>query len=125
MVAPMEFGTWCVWPPADGKDVPLAFRPELPNPVPGADQSAWGYPVTVQFFGWTEQPAVTVTLSLAGRPVDCIVSSPRAPSNPAIAPDGAWCLIPRKTLEPGATYTVTVEGMPQLGRFEWRFTTRR
>lgn len=123
MVAPMDIGTWCVWPPADAKDVPRRFNPELPNPVPGADQAAWGYPVTLQFFGWDEEPPLRVALLLAGKPVDCHVSTPRAPTNPELAPDGAWCLIPKQTLLPGATYTVVAEGVPQVDRLEWRFTT--
>jgi len=125
LVAPMDIGTWCVWPPPGARDVPRRFAPELPNPVPGADQAAWGHPVTVQFFGWDEEPPVAVRLSLGGKPVDCHVSTPREPSNPELAPDGVWCLIPKQTLQPGATYTVVVDRMPQLERFEWTFTTGR
>jgi hypothetical protein len=64
-------------------------------------------------------------LFAGGKLVECHVSTPEAPANPACAPRGAWALLPKKPLEPGTTYTVTVEGMPGERRVEWTFTTAR
>lgn len=125
MVADSPIGTYCVWPPPGAKDVPRRFNPELPNPVPGEDQSKWGYPVTLQLFSWDEPQSPRLSMTLGGKPVDCWLATPDEPTNPEIAPAGAWCLMPKQTLAPNATYTVTADGVPQVGRLEWTFTTGR
>jgi hypothetical protein len=98
------------WPPAGAERVPCSFNPELPNPFPGEDQSAWGYPVTVQ---WTYGPApVRLELRKAdanGPAVEALLSTPEAPGNDQLVPTNAWCLIPRAPLEPRSTYWVETE----------------
>ncbi len=120
-----------VYPPDGGRDIPRRFAPELPSPLPGGDQSTWGYPVTVQVFGeWEGLGELTVTLHEGGADgpqVPCIVSTPSAPSNPVLAPGGAWCLIPRAHLAPAATYTIRIEGLPPkpAARDTYTFKTAR
>lgn len=115
---PRRHRSFVLWPHDGMNNVPLRFAPELPNPVPGADQSQWGYPVTLQLGEWSsageEKPALDVRVTLhagaaATSPeVPCHVSSPGQPSNPELAPDNTWCLIPKAPLAKGATYTIVV-----------------
>lgn len=124
-VAPFPERSSVMWPPPDGKDVPLRFNAELPNPVPGEDQSGWGYPVTLQLIQESDQDLSTVRISLTegGAPVECWLSTPSAPTNPDLAPEASWCLIPKRTLRPGTVYTVSASGLPRGGSLIWRFTT--
>ncbi len=118
------------WPPRDGKDVGRHFAPELPNPVPGADQSAWGYPVTVQLFMAHDSP-IELEMSLfagsgtKGEPIDAYFLSPQEPANPELVPESAYCLIPKQALAGNATYTVRVRGIPDQGELIWSFRTGR
>lgn len=118
---------YVMWPKPDQKAVPLRFAPELPNPVPGEDQSEWGYPVTLQLFGYSPEPEVDLRLvrgkDVDGPEVDCHLSTPSNPTNPQLAPKGAFCLIPKAHLSPNTTYTVVVTGMPGQPKLTWRFTT--
>jgi hypothetical protein len=128
LVAPPEKCIWVAWPPAAAKDVPRRFAPELPNPVEGEDQSAWGYPVTLQFANFEPEPDVRMRLHLGttrgGAEVPCHFSTPEAPTNPQLAPTGSFCLIPKRTLAPSTTYTVAVDGWPKdSGGADWTFTT--
>jgi hypothetical protein len=127
MVAPFQYVTEVMWPPPRGQGVPRRFAPELPNPVPGADQSGWGYPVTLQLFRHEGVPDVVLTLYEGREPggpaVDCHYSTPQAPTNPELAPDGAYCLIPKAHLKPGTTYTVVARGVPDEPDLRWSFTT--
>jgi len=127
MVIPADEITMiAIWPPADAKNVPLRFVPELPNPLPGIDQTKLGYPITVQF-GESLLAGGGVTMALhegtaGGAIVDCHWSTPAAPTNPELAPRSAWCLMPKAALSPNKKYTVTCK----LGAdepFEWSFTT--
>ena len=129
MVAPVHSKTWAVWPPPDGAAIGRRLAPELPNPVPGADQSGWGYPITFQWFGPDAAPSITLQLFRDLQLLPCYFSSPGAPTNPDLAPRGAFCLIPKATLEPGVTYLVGASGLPgdgagkPPGKVSWRFTT--
>ena len=129
MVRNPLFTAWTVWPPPDATDVPRSFNPELPNPVPGEDQSKWGYPVTVQVAIAEYDTPFTVELfkgeSSGGDPVDCYVSTPRQPTNPELAPSEAVCLIPKSTLAAGTTYCVRLSGLPNEAPLEWTFRTGR
>ena len=129
MVRDLEL-PWAVTWPVDGmRKVARRFQPELPNPVPGADQGEWGYPITLQLGprkgGGT--PEITITLRKGARDgalVPGIVSSPQAPSNPLLAPDLAWCFIPAKHLAPNTWYHVTAtfkDAGAQVLR--WSFST--
>ena len=109
-------GTWnrqwrVVYPADDQRGVPRSFVPELPNPVPGEDQSRWGYPITVQsqYADYGEDNSSIMELrkgSASGALVDCHYSTPSQPTNPDLAPDGCFCLIPKSTLEPNTRYHV-------------------
>jgi len=129
LVVPPQFETTVPWPPADAKGIPTRFCPELPNPVPGEDQSRWGYPVTLQLWTVESDLAVEVDLTLhrgkdTGPRVDCHFSSPQDPTNPLCAPRNAWCLIPKAPLKPGATYTVVARiRKPGEEIFTWSFET--
>ena len=95
-----------------GRNVPRTFAPELPHPVPGEDQGTRGYPITLQV-DYEVDPVVTLTLRRGkgrdGREVPCHYSTPQAPTNPELAPKGAYCLIPKAHLEPNTDYTVVAE----------------
>jgi hypothetical protein len=127
LVAPCEDTRYVTWPHADSKDVPRRFPGELPNPVPGADQSQWGYPVTIQFFQFEPQPDVQMRLYVGKRggvEVPCHYSTPQKPTNTDLAPAGAFCLIPKTPLAANTTYAVAVDGWPKdAGGADWMFTT--
>ncbi len=131
LVARNWFDEWIVWPPRDGKNIPCRFAPELPNPVPGEDQSNWGYPITVQMSRNKAEGRTTLELSLhVGRGVDnpeidCWTISPNAPHYPELAPADAWCLIPKAPLEPQTLYTI--RGFCPETEIEevWTFETQR
>jgi hypothetical protein len=127
LVAPADTTGYCVWPPAGATGVPRRFSPEMPNPVPGEDQSPWGYPVTLQFRELSEEPDVTMKLyagtKRGGSEVPCHYSTPRKPTNDQCVPQWAYCLIPKQTLAASAAYTVVATGMPGGGEFAWTFTT--
>jgi len=117
---------WIRWPYLGMKDVPLEFAPELPNPVPGADQTAFGYPITMQYIG--NKTRAKMRLFAGGSPsakgeVSCIYLTPEQPRNIELAPVNAFCLIPKEHLRPRTTYAVeaTVEGKSP---FVWTFKTR-
>jgi hypothetical protein len=118
-----------VWPPPDAVDVPSRFQAELPQPIPGEDESKMGYPITFQLgYAVDTRPKVTLALHAGnadGRPVACWFASPDAPTNPKMAPDDAWCLIPKDPLLSGK-YTVSgsieITGeMAVQGTIEWSF----
>ncbi|MCC6673002.1 MAG: hypothetical protein IT458_18200 [Planctomycetes bacterium] len=115
-----------VWPPANGKGIPTRFVPELPEPVPGVDQTTLGYPITVQFSsGLLKDQQIDLVLregSDTGKPVEVYVSTPAHPTNPVLAPSDAWCLIPKAHLKPGTLYTVTAT-IPGHGPVTWSFRT--
>jgi hypothetical protein len=113
---------WTGWPYDGMKDVPRAFVPELPNPIPGQDQAEFGYPVTLQRFEKSER--VAMTLLEGKRVVPCHFLSPENPVNLDIVPARAYCLIPKQHLKAGTRYRVeaTIEGTDRLA---WSFKTGR
>jgi hypothetical protein len=127
LVAPVDATRYVTWPHADARDVPRRFPGELPNPVPGADQSQWGYPVTIQFFNFEPQPDVQMRLYVGKRggvEIACHYSTPQKPTNTDLAPAGAFCLIPKTPLLANTTYAVAVDGWPRdAGGADWTFTT--
>ena len=100
----------------------------MPNPVPGEDQSRWGYPITLQFFSdQNATPTVRMQLfqgrSANGKPVPAHEITPAEPKNVELAPAGAFCLIPLGALAPRADYTVVAT--PDEGEtITWTFRTR-
>lgn len=126
MVAPSEVVTTVVWPAANATGVPLAFVPELPNPVPGERQESWGYPITYQRFVDSSGADVSLVLHVdgaGGAEVDAHLLTPSNAKNPDLAPKDAWCLIPKSPLKPKTRYRVTAR--PTVGStYEWTFTTK-
>lgn len=116
-----------VWPRDEAKNVPRGFVPELPNPVPGADMAALGYPLTAQLFLCEAKARATLTLELfagapeAKSPVDCHVITPDAPLQVELAPENAWCLIPKQPLKKKTLYTGRATWADQVK--VWTFTT--
>ncbi|MCI0341216.1 MAG: CAP domain-containing protein, partial [Planctomycetales bacterium] len=124
LVRPVPSGWTVFWPPDGATGVPKGFRPEIPEPVPGADPNSLGYPVTLQVHrGTLGDPAnVTMTLSRGSEEVPCFFSTPSQPGNPAFVPPAAYCLIPKQPLSGNVTYTVEAQ-VQGAGPIRWRFTT--
>jgi hypothetical protein len=119
-------GRVVVWPVDGATDVPLRFQPELPNPVPGADQSEWGYPITLQSL--LSDQSLTMSLHVGtedGAEVECHLSTPWKPTNERLAPVDAACLIPKRPLKPSTTYTVVALNLAEGAREVWSFRTAK
>ncbi len=118
-----------VWPPRNGRALPTHFASgEMPHPVPGEDQTAWGYPITLQIYWQRVDPPIEMSLrvgSVTGDVVPCHYSTPDKPTNPELAPRGAYCLIPKQRLKSRTTYHVTATHVPGHGTIRWSFTTGR
>lgn len=115
------------YPGPGQKDVDPRFTRmgELPRPVPGQDEKAFGNPITLTFYGGIPSK-VSAKLLLGDREVDCFLSAPEAPSNPASPYPNTICLMPKAALRSKATYTVKIS-CEMAGRpfaKEWSFTTR-
>jgi hypothetical protein len=129
LVAPYWGKSWVVWPAKGAKDVPLKFQPELPNPVPGENQSAWGYPITLQAYWGDQRSSRTIELALylgkdlSGPPVACHFITPTKPFFKELAPTDAYCLIPKATLKSGKDYTVVARCPETDEKQIWSFTT--
>ncbi len=124
MSAPVRYQIAMVWPAPGQSKVPLSFQPELPSPVPGEDQSHWGYPITVQCFG--ESPGFDPRLRLlqGGTEVPCHYSTPDKPTNPELAPADTWCLIPKQRLKAGTEYEVRCKHPVYGEAYRWKFKTK-
>jgi hypothetical protein len=116
-----------LWPLPEAEDVPRAFVPEIPNPVPGADMAQLGQPVSVQLFFVQQGAEVELALELFaggldGAPVASHFLSPQAPLQVENAPPNAWGLVPKRWLEPRSRYTARARwsGAERV----WSFTTR-
>ncbi|MHC5065567.1 MAG: hypothetical protein ACYTG5_16505 [Planctomycetota bacterium] len=132
VVAELDYPWRAIWPPQEMRDVPTDFVAELPSPFPGEDQSAWGYPITLQLGtnGREGTPVVRMSLHLGaadGPEVPCRFSSPQVPGNGQMVPDRAWCLIPKEKLAAGTVYWVNTEILRDDEEAEslgWWFRTR-
>jgi hypothetical protein len=116
------------WPHEDQRGVPLRWRPESPNPVPGEDQSTWGYPITLGVWRPEGKSMPRIEMELhAGKEngpiVPCHFSTPDAPTNPQLAPEYSWCLMPKQHLSPGSQYTVVAKFVGEGERMIWSFRT--
>ena len=113
------------WPPENATNVPTRFVPELPNPVPGEDQSKFGYPITLQVGVSTDGSEVEVDMRLLDgtEVVPCWFSSPQKPTYVELAPAGAFCLIPKQRLRSSTTYTVEAVFRRDQKRVAWTFRT--
>jgi|GEM_PF-978720 len=128
LVLPTEADAFIIWPPRNHKNVPRRFEPELPNPVPGADQSNWGYPITLQRYTVDQEPRVVMrlfegTVAAPDEEVECHFSTPSEPTNPELAPANDFCLIPKARLKAVTTYTVEAVDVLSGKAILWSFTT--
>lgn len=128
LVAPRQDAWHVVWPPAGASDVPTRFVAELPNPVPGEDQSTFGYPITLQAGMRADRSAPIVEMSLHeggenGPTIACWFSSPQQPLNPDCAPMDAFCLIPKSPLRAGTKYTVVARMPTEPRELVWSWKT--
>ncbi|TAJ02161.1 MAG: CAP domain-containing protein [Planctomycetota bacterium] len=118
---------WHVAWPYDGMtDVPTSFVPELPNPVPGADQREFGYPITLQLGRQKlEFEGMDVELRLfdGDAQVDAYLTTPTAPLNVELVPERASCLIPKQRLRAGRMYRVEARWLGASRTIEWTFRT--
>lgn len=131
------------WPHADQQGVPTAFYGnEYPDPVPDGEPGSvneselFGYPITLQTQPLDDKGAlneIVMELFCGKDQVDCHFSSPQKPTNPELAPAGAWCLLPKGHLKPATEYRVVadwkvgraLDGRTNVGqRLEWRFRTK-
>ncbi len=137
-------GAYTVVYPYDGQTgIPTAFAGnEFPDPIPepGKDvveEELYGYPITIQSNPVDERgESVDIMMKLfegkdAKVEVECFLSTPNTPTNPEIAPNDAWCLIPKSALKPKIEYKVVAEWRnsnkktTSAGRrMEWTFRTR-
>lgn len=138
-IAVLDIGSICVstefnmkvcWPYNGMKNVPVSFSPEMPNPLPGLDQSQWGYPISLQLFGnmVSLNSDVRMTLFKGSNPnsqkVPCFFSSPSHPTNPKLTPVGAYCLIPKNRLSQSSVYCVKAELSSGGKHIIWTFKTK-
>ncbi len=117
---------WYVgWPSAGASDVPTRFVPELPNPVPGEDQSRFGYPVTLQVGVRSNQsePRIEMRLLDGDKVVPCWYSTPQSPTYVDLAPSGSFCLIPKAQLRAATTYSVEAQFLHESRLLRWTFRT--
>jgi hypothetical protein len=121
-------GSWgdrvVLYPPPDGRDVPLEFGGETPDPIPAGAPRPAGYPITVHFPpGWTVV-RVHASLRRGTAEVPFHLSTPESPATDFPQQDTV-CIIPERRLEPRATYSVRVEATVNgtARTFEWSFTT--
>lgn len=127
MVQPLREEWLVVWPPSGATKVPTRFIAELPNPVPGEDQSSFGYPITLQHGPPADRQTIELEMTLRdgtaeGAEVPCWFSTPQNPTNPDLAPPGCFALIPKARLRSGATYTVIAK-FATGRKLEWSFRT--
>ena len=117
------------WPYAGMKKVPTNYHPELRNPVEGATERNWGYPITLQIQRGDETPPGEITMQLfIGNPskkkvVDCYFTSPDAPTNPGLVLPNTYALIPKEPLPARSEVTVVATFEATKKRELWKFKT--
>jgi len=118
---------WIAWPPPGAENIPLQFVPELPNPVPGEDQSTFGYPITVQaYFGQVKEDRTLQIDLFEGKgeePVDAYFITPEKPLFNRLSPKDAYCLIPKSHLSARTEYRVKVRCPETKEERSWSFKT--
>jgi len=123
----IQSGT-ALFPSVGMRDAPVAYRQEIPHPIPG-DRSL-GVPITVEFsggIGWHITGVGYLVLDTdSGATVPCYLQTPGQPFLPEWDMSQVIALIPREPLAKGHTYRVsvsaTVDGSPWAG--EWLCLTR-
>ena len=102
------------WPPNNAKDVQLNAELEMPNPLPGFDMNAMGFPITV-IVTKSDIDLSKIDIKLykgdprRGRLVDCHFISPSNNKQPEVVISDEFCLMRKgKHLDPNTTYTYVV-----------------
>jgi hypothetical protein len=115
-----------VFYPAEGqKDVPVAFSPEIPDPIPESEDKKAGYPLTVIFGEGGLVKDVKASLKDAsGTEVAFWLSTPEKPAA-ADYQRNTVAMIPKEPLRPMTAYTVTVAARVSGKAWlkTWSFTT--
>jgi hypothetical protein len=117
--------TVVLYPAEDQKDVPPAFVPEIPDPIPDSISNKAGYPVTAIFAEGALIKDVKASLKDGdGNEVPVWLSSPEKPAA-ADYQRNTVGMIPKKPLKPGTTYTATVSALVRGKAWakSWSFTT--
>jgi hypothetical protein len=114
--------------PADGqKDVPLAYAPEVPDPIPEHKDKPAGYPITVTFPDDKVVKDVTGTLvDGANKDVPIYLSSPEKPAGgQGQFQRNTICLFAQAPFKPNTTYTVSLKAKVDKQEWTktWSFTT--
>jgi hypothetical protein len=124
LVASPDHDQVVLWPLPGATGVPRRFVPELPNPVPEADMTTLGYPVTMQLARITSDEDVRVQLELFAERIDGerVEGHRLAPDSPLpLAPRNAWGWIPSRPLGSRARYAARARWGDQ--ERVWSFTT--
>jgi hypothetical protein len=114
-----------VYPGEKQKDVSLAFRMEVPNPIPEDPDSRGGYPVTAWFADGPPVKEVQAALKDGdGKDVEFWLSTPEKPAD-ARYQRNSICLIAKEPFKPSTTYTVGMSASLGGKRWQksWTFTT--
>jgi hypothetical protein len=95
--------------PAEGqKELPLAFSPEIPDPIPESPDKKAGFPITAIFSEGSLVKDVTASLKDAeGNDVAVWLSTPEKPAA-ADYQRNTIGLIPKAPLRPKSAYTVSI-----------------
>jgi len=124
-LGPGKDSTVVLYPAEDQKDVPVAFVPEIPDPIPDSLSNRAGYPVTAIFAeGALIKDAKASLKDGDGNDVAVWFSSPEKPAA-ADYQRNTVGLIPKKPLKPETAYTATVSALVRGKPWSrtWTFTT--
>jgi uncharacterized protein YkwD len=124
--------TITTWPANNQTAVPLSFSAESPNPVPNADQTTLGYPISLHI-----AQAANVTKGTDAVPASATLTGPNNqqvavtyidrnndPNQQGLSDD--YFMVPQQPLAPNTTYTANITGTDTQGnKFNqtWSFAT--
>jgi hypothetical protein len=119
--------TVVLYPAEDQKDVPPAFVPEIPDPIPDSLSNKAGYPVTAIFAEGALIKDVKASLKDGdGNDVPVWLSTPEKPAA-ADYQRNTVGMIPKKPLQAATAYTASVSALVRGKSWTktWTFTTSR
>jgi len=115
-----------LWPLPEAEDVPLHFTPELPSPVPDANQERLGYPISVQLTfadggGWPELQLELYKGGLeSGERIEGYLVTPQAPFQTELVPRNAWGFLPSAPLARLTRYTAVARWGDEVRAWSFR-----
>jgi len=112
--------TWTPWPPADATNINPRFDGEGDNPL--ADQKLpLGFPITLKYHGGGGVTFANAKLTTSGQAVPIV-----ARVGTGFIARNTYVVAATAPLNPGATYTIAIEGTADGKPFAraWSFTTR-